>query len=105
MADSEKKGGKDLSTNGSILKVQNGTKQEDKKDIGASVEGVPEIGEHYMVRRSDNSYNSAEIIQTRTNEQNGRTEYYVHYEGFNRRLDEWVEIDRLETSVRYWSVI
>jgi hypothetical protein len=22
-------------------------------------------------------------------------EYYVHYEGFNRRLDEWVKRDRI----------
>ena len=25
-----------------------------------------------------------------------QTEYYVHYEGFNRRLDEWVKSDRIK---------
>lgn len=32
----------------------------------------------------------AEIIQTRYNENDQQYEYYVHYEGYNRRLDEWV---------------
>lgn len=36
----------------------------------------------------------AEIIQTRYNDQEGHYEYYVHYEGYNRRLDEWVPRDR-----------
>ena len=26
-----------------------------------------------------------------------RHEYYVHYEGFNRRLDEWVNRDRIKS--------
>jgi hypothetical protein len=32
----------------------------------------------------------AEIIQTRYGD--NEYEYYVHYEGYNRRLDEWVKI-------------
>lgn len=32
----------------------------------------------------------AEIIQTRYNDTDQFYEYYVHYEGYNRRLDEWV---------------
>lgn len=32
----------------------------------------------------------AEIIQTRFNDTEQQYEYYVHYEGYNRRLDEWV---------------
>ncbi|XP_057276855.1 histone acetyltransferase KAT8-like, partial [Pezoporus wallicus] len=38
---------------------------------------------------------SAEVIQSRLNEQEGREEFYVHYVGFNRRLDEWVPRCRL----------
>ncbi|KAL1130260.1 hypothetical protein AAG570_013198, partial [Ranatra chinensis] len=38
----------------------------------------------------------AEIIQKRFNESVNRYEYYVHYEGLNRRLDEWVPFARLE---------
>lgn len=40
----------------------------------------------------------AEIIQTRYNEGEGHYEYYVHYEGYNRRLDEWVPRDRIMSS-------
>ncbi|KAE8289416.1 Histone acetyltransferase KAT8 [Larimichthys crocea] len=39
--------------------------------------------------------NTAEVIQSRLNEQEGREEFYVHYVGFNRRLDEWVGKARL----------
>ncbi|CAM6000131.1 unnamed protein product, partial [Sphagnum balticum] len=40
---------------------------------------------------------SAEIIEMRTNiNEGGRYEYYVHYDGFNRRLDEWVERDKFD---------
>lgn len=40
----------------------------------------------------------AEIIQSRYNEQENHFEYYVHYEGSNRRLDEWVPRDRIMSS-------
>ncbi|KAF4527617.1 hypothetical protein B566_EDAN015420 [Ephemera danica] len=64
-----------------------------------SVEETPlDIGEHYCVRRSDGTWNSAEIIQTRINEQENHYEYYVHYEGYNRRLDEWVPRGRIMDS-------
>ena len=36
----------------------------------------------------------AEIIQRRYNKSTNFYEYYVHYEGFNRRLDEWVTKER-----------
>lgn len=54
---------------------------------------VPEIGDHYLVKRSDNTLHAAEIIQARQNEA-GTQELYVHYEGFDRRLDEWVDLER-----------
>ncbi|OXB70144.1 UNVERIFIED_CONTAM: hypothetical protein H355_014245, partial [Colinus virginianus] len=41
---------------------------------------------------------SAEVIQSRLNEQERREEFYVHYVGFNRRLDEWVDRNRLALS-------
>lgn len=64
-------------------------------------EPVLEIGEHYMVRRSDEAWHPAEIIQVRTNEQEGKYEYYVHYEGYNRRLDEWVDRERFDLISTY----
>ncbi|KAG8185553.1 hypothetical protein JTE90_017558 [Oedothorax gibbosus] len=57
------------------------------------------IGEHYLVRRSDDAWHPAEIIQVRGNEQDcSKFEYYVHYDGCNRRLDEWVDSDRFDFS-------
>ena len=39
----------------------------------------PLLGTHYHVRRGDNSWHVGEVIQRRTNFENGLTEYYVHY--------------------------
>uniref|UniRef100_H3A8L0 Histone acetyltransferase n=1 Tax=Latimeria chalumnae TaxID=7897 RepID=H3A8L0_LATCH len=62
---------------------------------GREQEVAVEIGETYLCRRADNTWHSAEVIQSRLNEQEGREEFYVHYVGFNRRLDEWVDKNRL----------
>eukprot|EP00091_Calanus_sinicus_P011783 TRINITY_DN2658_c0_g1_i5.p1 TRINITY_DN2658_c0_g1~~TRINITY_DN2658_c0_g1_i5.p1 ORF type:complete len:395 (-),score=133.85 TRINITY_DN2658_c0_g1_i5:58-1242(-) len=51
-----------------------------------------------MVRRADNTWCQAEVIQKRVNEVENQYEYYVHYENFNRRLDEWVLRDRIMAS-------
>merc|ERR1719233_2866941 len=51
-----------------------------------------------MVRRADNTWCQAEVIQQRINEIENQYEYYVHYENFNRRLDEWVLRDRIMAS-------
>ena len=40
------------------------------------------------------SLESAEVIERRFNKATGFHEYYVHYEGSNRRLDEWVSKDK-----------
>ena len=32
----------------------------------------------------------AEVLEKRINPNNNREEYYVHYEGLDRRLDEWI---------------
>lgn len=37
---------------------------------------------------------AAEIIQRRYNDVEMQNEYYVHYDGLNRRLDEWVTKER-----------
>jgi len=57
-----------------------------------------EVGGTYMVRRADNTWCQAEVIQQRVNEIENQYEYYVHYENFNRRLDEWVLRDRIMAS-------
>ncbi|MCI4384712.1 hypothetical protein PGIGA_G00041900 [Pangasianodon gigas] len=87
---------------------------------GREQEVSVEIGETYLCQRADKTWHSAEVIQSRLNEQEGREEFYVHYVGysaeviqsrlneqegreefyvhyvgFNRRLDEWVGKGRL----------
>jgi histone acetyltransferase MYST1 len=49
-----------------------------------------QVGERRLVRKAVGSWLPAEIIQTRFNEYENHDEYYVHYDGFDRRLDEWV---------------
>ncbi|XP_065061787.1 histone acetyltransferase KAT8-like isoform X2 [Rhopilema esculentum] len=55
-------------------------------------------GDHTVVRRADGTWYPADVIQARTSSDN-KTEYYVHYDGFNRRLDEWVSEDRVDKPV------
>ncbi|KAK4296575.1 hypothetical protein Pmani_030945 [Petrolisthes manimaculis] len=59
------------------------------------------IGEQYMVRRGDDTWQAAEIIQRRFNDVEMQDEYYVHYDGLNRRLDEWVTKERIDLSELY----
>lgn len=62
------------------------------------------VGRRYMVER-DGGWYEAEILEIREvpNVTNGTTivpaiEFYVHYNGLNRRLDEWVKADRFDTA-------
>ncbi|XP_077290954.1 histone acetyltransferase KAT8-like [Arctopsyche grandis] len=57
-------------------------------------EPTVEVGEQYLVRRGD-SWLPAQVIQTRWNGGVCAHEYYVHYEGADRRLDEWVTKGRV----------
>lgn len=50
-----------------------------------------EVGESYLVRRSDGTVHLARIIQKRVDPDYKCTDYYIHYIGQNRRLDQWVE--------------
>ncbi|XP_053669908.1 histone acetyltransferase KAT8-like [Anopheles nili] len=56
------------------------------------------IGEEYMVQRQDGSWHLAQLIQSRQNPSDPtQLEYYIHYEGLNRRLDQWVTRERIST--------
>uniref|UniRef100_A0AAG5DMW3 Histone acetyltransferase n=1 Tax=Anopheles atroparvus TaxID=41427 RepID=A0AAG5DMW3_ANOAO len=56
------------------------------------------IGEEYMVQRQDGSWHLAQLIQSRQNPCDPKQlEYYIHYEGLNRRLDQWVTRDRISS--------
>lgn len=57
----------------------------DDKDI--------KIGGVYLIKRCA-GLAPAQIIQIRSTE-NNQKEYYVHYVGLNRRLDEWIAQDRI----------
>lgn len=46
------------------------------------------------VQRSDGESHLAELLHQRTRKK--KIEFYVHYEGFNKRLDEWVDDSRLQ---------
>ena len=62
----------------------------ESSDVGGAAGPVPsggqgvEVGGTYMVRRADNTWCQAEVIQKRVNETENQYEYYVHYENFNR---------------------
>lgn len=51
----------------------------------------------YFVSRISGCCHSATIIDSRTSEQ-GKTEYFVHYRNRDRRLDEWVPLERIDVS-------
>lgn len=53
------------------------------------------IGQTYTIRRQDGTLHEAAIIQARITDDDKRKEYYVHYSGLNRRLDQWVTLDQI----------
>ncbi|KAI4165416.1 MAG: hypothetical protein LQ342_000825 [Letrouitia transgressa] len=50
----------------------------------------------YRLRRMDGEKRKAEILSIQSRK--GQPSYYVHYEEFNKRLDEWVSASRLDLS-------
>ncbi|XP_064087872.1 histone acetyltransferase KAT8-like [Macrobrachium nipponense] len=79
--------------------IDNDKEKEDKEEKGDDIK--LNIGEQYMVRRADETWQAAEIIQRRFNDVVNKDEYYVHYDGLNRRLDEWVTKERIDLSELY----
>lgn len=53
-----------------------------------------DVGEVYLTKRTDGTVHPAQVIQARFTEFN-YYEYYVHYVGLNRRLDQWVNRSRI----------
>ncbi|UYV82838.1 KAT8 [Cordylochernes scorpioides] len=76
------------------------TSKKEMKDRTSTEQQTPiTIGERYKVKRSDDTWHFAKVIQSRISEQDpSRIEYYVHYEGYNKRLDEWVDIDKVDVN-------
>lgn len=83
----------------SIVSTENGANSENIENSAptSTTLGEPfEIGTCLSVQRADGSWHPAEVIHRRRNDTTGQYEYYVHYDGFNRRLDEWVKRDRIK---------
>jgi histone acetyltransferase MYST1 len=82
---------------GAAVKDEEPMEQVEERAAGG--QGV-DVGQTYMVRRTDGTWAQAEVIQKRVNELN-HFEFYIHYENYNRRLDEWVQRDRIMVSSSY----
>ncbi len=54
------------------------------------------VGESYLVRKAEGEWHPATIIQTRFDSFKN-PEYYIHYDGINRRLDKWITKDEIKT--------
>lgn len=60
---------------------------------------VPQVGQVFYVKRLDGESMPAEVLETRINElKDKKTEYFVHFENQDKRLDEWIELDRFDLS-------
>ena len=63
---------------------------------GGAAGGKPlEIGTNLLCRWRDGQDWMCEIVERKQNQDTMEWQYYVHYLQFNRRLDEWVSLDRL----------
>lgn len=72
-----------------------GTSNNNNADENCAAEMQINTGDVYMIKRADGNSHPAQIIQSRETENAAKAEYYVHYVGLNRRLDEWVSRDRI----------
>ncbi|CAF0853804.1 unnamed protein product [Brachionus calyciflorus] len=69
------------------------------KNANESDTKVPQVGQVYSVKRLDGEWWSAEVLETRVNEARSKSvEYFVHFEGLDKRLDEWIDIERFDLS-------
>lgn len=69
--------------------------QDESMDVDQSEDIELIIGENYLVMKQEGSWHPAQLIQTRLDAFK-ITEYYIHYDGINRRLDQWVTKDKIK---------
>jgi histone acetyltransferase MYST1 len=55
-----------------------------------------ELGAKLLCKWRDQGVKACEVIERKQLEDTGEWQYYVHYEGLNRRLDEWVPLERFD---------
>jgi len=58
------------------------------------------LGEFYTIVRKNTGFHKTEVLEKRLNTLTHRLEYYVHYENLDRRLDEWIDAEKLEQEIR-----
>ncbi|CAI6373510.1 unnamed protein product [Macrosiphum euphorbiae] len=92
-----KKHQKQISKGPDYPKTANGSSKSEKPKDPSEGEQL-DVGEHFMVRRHDDSEHPSEIVHKRFNDTKKLFEYLVHYDGYDRRLDEWVPRDRIMNS-------
>lgn len=56
----------------------------------------PSIDKMYNILQKDATTALGEVLAERQNSRTKTMEYFVHYEGQNRRLDEWITLDRFQ---------
>lgn len=61
----------------------------------SSSEPIYEVGQRLRCQWRNGELHACKIIERR-HQADGVYQYYVHYSDFNRRLDEWVSVDRLK---------
>ena len=55
---------------------------------------LPVVEKHYKIVQKDGTLAIGEVLASRQNSRTKASEFFVHYEGQNRRLDEWLPLDR-----------
>lgn len=90
-----KNGGQEASNSEMSEVNSDGTSNNNNADENCAAEMQINTGDVYMIKRADGNSHPAQIIQSRETENAAKAEYYVHYVGLNRRLDEWVSRDRI----------
>ncbi|RUS34865.1 myst histone acetyltransferase [Jimgerdemannia flammicorona] len=75
--------------------IDKATKRSSRKtpEIASDVASIV-VGSFHMVKWKDELY-KAEIIERRQDENDDEPQFYVHYCGYDRRLDEWVPEKRI----------
>lgn len=64
-------------------------------NVGGKMSYKKLTGEYCFVKKLDGEWVLSEIIHSRK-QADGTVDYYVHYQGCNRRLDEWVPQSRVD---------
>eukprot|EP00039_Didymoeca_costata_P009469 m.125452 g.125452 ORF g.125452 m.125452 type:complete len:578 (+) comp14496_c0_seq1:190-1923(+) len=72
-------------------------KEKNEKDGTQKLELMPKVGDTLHVKWKDETIHAGIVIQLRNHGPSvSQHEFYIHYTNFDRRLDEWVDITRVD---------